>query len=283
MAVWKGVVCAAAWTAVNLAATLCGAQDADPQLVQMVVELIRDPDREMRSLAFEQVRSDAPGEAATRQFAAQLASLGADEQVGLLQALAARGDGAARTSIVELLESSTNGPVRNAAIQTLGALGDATDVPQLAQLLTKASSEEQAAARKSLVQLRGEGPDLAIIELARTSQPETRAAMIEVLAERRTLDALPDLQEAAVSESAVVRTAAMQALQRLAGGDVARTVMVGDSSTDVKTAKAANIPVIAVDFGYTDIPVEQLGADRIISHYDELWDAVHALTGKAGW
>lgn len=70
---------------------------------------------------------------------------------------------------------------------------------------------------------------------------------------------------------------------QLAGGDVARTVMVGDSSTDVKTAKAANIPVIAVDFGYTDIPVEQLGADRIISHYDELWDAVHALTGKAGW
>jgi phosphoglycolate phosphatase len=53
--------------------------------------------------------------------------------------------------------------------------------------------------------------------------------------------------------------------------------MVGDSMTDVATARAANVPVIAVDFGYTEIPPSELGADRLISHFDALPDAVRGL------
>ncbi len=48
----------------------------------------------------------------------------------------------------------------------------------------------------------------------------------------------------------------------LAGGTPERSVMVGDSVTDIMTAKAARIPVVAVDFGYTDKPVSELGPDR---------------------
>ena len=62
-----------------------------------------------------------------------------------------------------------------------------------------------------------------------------------------------------------------------AGGDTAHAVMVGDSMTDVATARAANIPVIAVDFGYTEIPPAELGADRLISHFDALADTVREL------
>ncbi|MFM9449511.1 HAD hydrolase-like protein, partial [Streptomyces acidiscabies] len=58
------------------------------------------------------------------------------------------------------------------------------------------------------------------------------------------------------------------------GGDVSRAVMVGDSATDINTAKAAQVPVVAVDFGYTEIPVNKLGPDRIISHFNALPDAV---------
>ena len=54
---------------------------------------------------------------------------------------------------------------------------------------------------------------------------------------------------------------------RLAGGDPARAVMVGDSDTDIKTARAAGVPVIAVSFGYTDVPVHQLGPDAVVDHY----------------
>ena len=63
----------------------------------------------------------------------------------------------------------------------------------------------------------------------------------------------------------------------LAGGDVARAVMVGDSITDIATAKAAGVPVVAVDFGYTDRPVADFDPDRVIGHFDELFDAVDAL------
>jgi phosphoglycolate phosphatase len=64
---------------------------------------------------------------------------------------------------------------------------------------------------------------------------------------------------------------------RESGGDVGRAVMIGDSATDINTAKAANVPVVAVDFGYTEIPVNRLGPDRIISHFDALAEAVFDL------
>lgn len=63
-----------------------------------------------------------------------------------------------------------------------------------------------------------------------------------------------------------------------AGGLVERAVMVGDSATDIDTARAAGIPVIAVDFGYTETPVTQLGPDRVIGHFADLPAAVRILT-----
>ena len=62
-----------------------------------------------------------------------------------------------------------------------------------------------------------------------------------------------------------------------AGGAFSHAVMVGDSMTDVATARAAGVPVVAVDFGYTEIPPRELGADRLISHFDALAPAVEDL------
>lgn len=57
---------------------------------------------------------------------------------------------------------------------------------------------------------------------------------------------------------------------RLAGGDPKRSVLIGDSATDIKTGLAARVPVVAVDFGYSDKHVETYGPTRIISHFDEM-------------
>jgi phosphoglycolate phosphatase len=70
--------------------------------------------------------------------------------------------------------------------------------------------------------------------------------------------------------------AVLQTIAR-ANGDHRRAIMVGDSKTDIDAARNAGIPVVAVDFGYTDQPVANFKPDRIISHFDELWDAVNAL------
>jgi phosphoglycolate phosphatase len=65
-----------------------------------------------------------------------------------------------------------------------------------------------------------------------------------------------------------------------AGGDPSRAVMVGDSRTDSDTAKAAGIPVIAVPVGYTDVPVSELGPDKVVSSYGEMFDAIASLPGE---
>jgi phosphoglycolate phosphatase len=44
----------------------------------------------------------------------------------------------------------------------------------------------------------------------------------------------------------------------LAGGTPSRAVMVGDSAVDVRTAKAASVPVILVSFGYAASPLDGL-------------------------
>jgi phosphoglycolate phosphatase len=66
-----------------------------------------------------------------------------------------------------------------------------------------------------------------------------------------------------------------------AGGDPGRALMVGDSETDIVTAKRAGIPVVAVDFGYTDRPVTDFDPDHIISHFETLVPPlVESLIGK---
>ena len=64
-----------------------------------------------------------------------------------------------------------------------------------------------------------------------------------------------------------------------AGGDPARAVMIGDSRTDIATAKAAGIPTICVPFGYTDVAIETLEPDVIIQHFDALPAAVRQVLG----
>ena len=62
-----------------------------------------------------------------------------------------------------------------------------------------------------------------------------------------------------------------------AGGRLATTVMVGDAGTDIGVARRAGVPVIAVSFGYTDVPIVELKPDRLIHHLRELPDAAREL------
>ena len=62
---------------------------------------------------------------------------------------------------------------------------------------------------------------------------------------------------------------------RLCGGR--RFAMVGDSSFDVRAARAAQVPVVVLSEGYHDAPPEELGADALIGHFDELVGALEAL------
>jgi len=54
------------------------------------------------------------------------------------------------------------------------------------------------------------------------------------------------------------------------GGDPASAVMVGDTDTDLKTARAAEIPCILTSFGYSHIPVARLKPDAVVDHFHQI-------------
>ncbi|MFZ3357450.1 MAG: HAD-IA family hydrolase [Xanthobacteraceae bacterium] len=62
-----------------------------------------------------------------------------------------------------------------------------------------------------------------------------------------------------------------------AGGEARRAIMVGDSATDIRTSRAATVPVIAVDFGYSEVPIATLEPDRIIGSFTQLPAAIRAI------
>ena len=64
-----------------------------------------------------------------------------------------------------------------------------------------------------------------------------------------------------------------ETLRRMAK-PIGPSVLIGDSETDVRLARAAGVPVIGVTFGYTPRPVAEFGPDFLISHFDEGWDAI---------
>ena len=66
-----------------------------------------------------------------------------------------------------------------------------------------------------------------------------------------------------------------------AGGNASAAIMIGDSVTDVLTARAAGVPVIGVDFGYTERPIAEFEPDCVISHFDQLQAVITPLVDRA--
>ena len=62
-----------------------------------------------------------------------------------------------------------------------------------------------------------------------------------------------------------------------AGGNPQHAIMIGDSETDIRTARAARVPIIAVDFGYSERPVSEFKPDQIISNFTQLPAAIAAV------
>ena len=58
--------------------------------------------------------------------------------------------------------------------------------------------------------------------------------------------------------------------------------LVGDAGPDIGVARRAGIPVIGVEFGYTDVPIADLKPDLLIGHFRDLPAAVtRLLPGKS--
>ncbi len=202
----------------GLGGGLRAAEAPGGNLVEMIVNLVGDKDRDMRALGLQQVRDEAKGPAATKQFVALLPKLPPESQAGLLDALGGRGDRAARPAVLPMLKSE-DAAVQAAAIRALGPLGEAADVPLLTPWLTVGSAK--AAARESLARLSGPDVNTVIVTELKRAKPEARAELLGVLAARKARETLPVVLQSAGDDDAGVRLAALTALRWLAGEDQA--------------------------------------------------------------
>ncbi len=190
-------------------------EEPDAEMIGMIAEFINDKDHDTRALGFQQVREGIPGEAATKQFAAMVEKLAPDAQAGLIEALGDRKDAVARPTILKAIDSKEE-VVRGAAIKALGSLGTAADVPLLAGKTAGDSDAEKDAARNSLVRMRADGANKAIVAAMAKAEPKVRVALLGVLAARNARESLPEVLKSVKDEEAEVRSAALGALRFLA-------------------------------------------------------------------
>ncbi|MEM7061310.1 MAG: HAD-IA family hydrolase [Pseudomonadota bacterium] len=74
----------------------------------------------------------------------------------------------------------------------------------------------------------------------------------------------------------------LQETARRCGADPVRSVLVGDTMTDLRTARAARVPCILTSFGFAAEPLRELDPDAIVSHYSEIPDVLDRFFPLAG-
>jgi phosphoglycolate phosphatase len=66
-----------------------------------------------------------------------------------------------------------------------------------------------------------------------------------------------------------------------AGGDVTRSILIGDTVTDRDTARAVGVPIVLVAFGPEGQGIARLEPDVLLRHFDDLPDHAVRLLGQA--
>lgn len=188
------------------------------QALARILEVLHGSDSVLKPIAIADVRGLPPG-GASEVFSAELPNLSPQEQVWMIDSLAARGDAAASSAIGRSLASPDAG-VRRAAISALGRMGNAWCVAPFTRTLDRSKDpEERRAIESALVSLPG-GPqtDRAIVAALKDSSGSTRANLLTALARREGPAANPLLLAEASQADPTVAKAALRALAKTATG-----------------------------------------------------------------
>lgn len=184
-----------------------------------ILSLLASKDEALIPVAIAAV-SSLDSKRASAIFGLELPKLPAQHQVFLIQALAQRGDAAARLAILGRL-SADDRPVRLAAINALGTLGDASTAAPLVKALADAKdAAERQAVAAALASLGGKAAtDQALLAELKPAPAQAKAPLILALAKRGVREAVPAIMEQAANANPAIAKAAFRALGSLANGD----------------------------------------------------------------
>jgi len=187
------------------------ADEADQEVIKMVIEALKSADPEMQTGAIAIVR-EIPGPEVTKALAQELPNLGPTSQVQLLSALADRGDVLALPAVLEAGKSQDES-VRIASLRAIGQLGNASSVPVLAERAAVSKGAEQKAARESLYRLRGPEVDAAVLQNLSSSPANVKVELVTAIGERNIANSVAALLAAARDEDRKVRVEAIKVLK----------------------------------------------------------------------
>ena len=162
-------------------------------------------------------------------------------------------------------------------LSRLGAVSEATIDAQYPRLLAAYAEGIDIHTRlypgavAAIEVLRGRGYATAIC----TNKPEGLAeTLVARLGIRNLFDALIGADTLPTRKPDVAPYAA--SVER-AGGMVARSMLVGDTETDRKTARAAGVPCALVTFGPEGRDIARLDPEALLNHFDDLPDLAERL------
>ncbi|MBL7139956.1 MAG: HEAT repeat domain-containing protein [Planctomycetes bacterium] len=179
----------------------------------LLTEILTGNDTEMQASALRFLREVA-GPEITKALTDLLPKLPPETQAMMLADLGARGDPAALPAVAKAV-ASDNEAVKKAAVLALGQLGDASTLPALTALAAGGPCADEA--RQALDTLPAANVNPAMIEQAKSAEPNVRKEVIRSLGARGVTAAVPVLVQAARADDKAVRQEAFRSLEKLAG------------------------------------------------------------------
>ena len=182
------------------------------ELVDAVVAGLSHETKVRRQIATAKARTLGPD--LLPQVAKQWKSLPEVGQVALLTAIGGQRSTTANSVVMEAITSNVN-PVRHAALEALGSVGNASSVGLLVPLLNS-SPEGVRLATNALQRMPTADVDTALTnELEKTTEEAVRVRLVEILNARRAVSALPTFKALLNDKSQTLRERVMSALSRL--------------------------------------------------------------------
>ncbi|MEW5900325.1 MAG: HEAT repeat domain-containing protein, partial [Acidobacteriota bacterium] len=192
-----------------------------------------EPAKDLRGRALELMNGFA-GEDVTARLVERMSSAPPETQAQILSALEIRGDKTAFPAVQNKLKDGELG-VRLAAIPAATKLGGSQAIPDLFAFFKSAGSEEIVAAERALLGFSKAEIVPRTVELLAEAPPPAQAALLRILAARGASEHLNLIYAKAANEDTEVRTAALNALERLAGEkDLPRLISLLLEAADVR-------------------------------------------------
>lgn len=185
--------------------------------VDLLLKLLKSEDREIRYVALLTIR-EIPSDRLAQALNSELEAARPELQAQLIEAMADCHNPQS-VRVVRAKAASENPWIRQAALRTLGKIGDRTDAGVLLKALGEGRNPaESSIASSSLARIEGAEVDAMILKtLAATNDAGLRVALIDLLDVRSPASATAELLRQAADPDPKVGLAAYRAMRSLAG------------------------------------------------------------------